>query len=804
MNPLTDILHAVRAVRREPGIAMMAILAFGLGIGLPAAMFSLTRSVATRGLPVAEGDRIMYLERRPEGGRGEGWGAAPRDFVAWREQQNTFVGLGAYTRFDGAIRIDVGAERFRTARVTAGTWETLGVQPVLGRSFREGEDQPGAEPVAMISHDMWVDRFDSDAGVLGRTIFVEDEAHTIIGVVPEGMHFPNAEDVWIPLVLPEGAAQAGSPTLGVWGRLADGVSRDEAIAQFDVIASRTEQMFPDDNEGFGVSVKQYTVQHMGETPMLQMKIITAAVLLVLIVACVNVANLLLVRAVHRIRDLAVRTALGASRGRIIGQLLLESTVMAVLGGVLAVGVASAAMGGLRYWLGTERLPFWVDMRLDNQTLLYTFALTIAAGLLAGALPAIKAIVKDVHSVLKDEARGSSAMKIGGVMHALIVVEISLSMGLLVATGLMIQSVRNVRDVRLGFDTERTVMAQLGLPESYDTEARRRFIAGLDSRLEVDPAISTHTITSNAPVTRAGGTRLAVEGRTYESDNAMPYVRRVTASPGFFETFGATLIAGRDFGPGDNEGAEPVVIINRQVAQRYFPDEDPIGRRIRLGGEESTDQWRRIVGISPDLWTNGLDSSNDRNPPAAYVPVAQLPPRTLTVAVVTAAPPGQIAAALRDATGVIDPEVPVYDVKTMGEVIEDNSWFFGFAAALIGVSGLSALVLAAIGLYGVIAFSVGRRTREIGIRIAIGASPRQILRLVLWRGGRQVAIGTVLGFALAFLIGSGVSGIMFMVNPADPVVYALFGSLLIGITILATLVPARKASRIDPLAALRSE
>jgi predicted permease len=656
----------------------------------------------------------------------------------------------------------------------------------------------------MISYDVWVDRFESDPGVLGRTIFIDDEAYSIIGVVPEGMRFPYEESLWIPLVLPDGAAQGGSPTLGVWGRLADGVSRAEAIAQFEVIASRTEQMFPDANEGYGVSVKPYTVQHLGETPMFQMKVITAAVLLVLIVACVNVANLLLVRAVHRIRDLAVRTALGASRARIVGQLLLESTIMAVLGGILAVGVASAALGGLRYWLGTERLPFWVDLRLDNQSLLYTFALTIAAGLLAGALPAIKAIVRDVNSVLKDEARGSSAMQIGGVMHGLIVLEIALSMGLLVATGMMIQSVRNVRDVRLGFDTERTITAQLGLPEAWDAEARRRFIASLDSRLEGDPAISTHTITSNAPVTRAGRTRLAVEGQAYESENAMPVVRRVTASPGFFETFGATLVAGRDFGTADTGASEPVVIVNRQLAERYFPDVDPIGRRIRLGGEESPDEWRTIVAISPDLWAAGLDSSSDRNPPAAYVPVAQVPPRTLTVVVVTAAPRGQTAASLRDATGLIDPEVPVYDVKTMGEVIEDNSWFFGFAAALIGSAGLSALILAAIGLYGVIAFSVGRRTREIGIRIAIGAAPRQIVQLVLWRGGRQILIGTVLGFAIAYTIGSSISSIMFMVDPADPVVYALFGSILTAITILATLLPARRAARINPLMALRSE
>jgi putative ABC transport system permease protein len=804
MNPLMEMRLAIRAVRREPGIAMMAVLAFALGIGLPAAMFSLTRSIATRGLPVEEGDRIMYLERRPEGGRGEGMGSAPRDFMAWREQQSTFEQLAAYTTVTAAVRIDEGAERFEAAYVTANTWDMLRVAPTMGRSFREGDDLIGAEPVAMISHRMWAARFSSDPGILGRVIHVEGSPHTIIGVVPEGMQFPIGQDLWVPLVLAADAAQAGSPTLGVWGRLAQVVSQDEAIAQFAVIASRTAQMFPETNEAIGVTVKQFTIHHLGETPMTQMRVITAAVLLVLIVACTNVANLLLARAVHRIRDLAVRTALGASRLRIVMQLLMESTVMAVMGGVLGIGVASAAMGALRYWLSGDRMPFWVDMRLDNETLLYTFALTIVAGLIAGALPAIKAIVKDVHSVLKDEARGSSAMNIGRLMQGLIVVEIALSMGLLIATGLMIQSVRNVRDVRFGFDTATTITAQLGLPEAYDTDERSRFITRIETRMEGDPAISSFTVTSNAPVTRAGATRLAVEGRTYANNNAMPIVRRVTASPSFFGTFGASLTAGREFGPGDIAGSEPVVIINRQVAERYFPGEDPIGRRIRLGGENATDDWRTIVGVSPDLWAAGLDNSPDINPPAAYIPVMQSPPRTLTLAVITAAPAAQVASSIRDAVSAIDPEVPVYDVKTMGEVIEDNSWFFAFGAAVIGACGLSALILAAIGLYGVIAFSVGRRTREIGIRIAVGATPQRILQLVMWRGGRQVIIGSVFGFALAYLLGSGVSTLLFMVEPNSPPVYAVFGSLLIAITVVATLIPARRASRVDPLSALRSE
>jgi len=804
MSILVDLRLAIRSVRRQPGIAVMAMLAFGLGIGLPAAMFSLIRSVATRGLPVADGSRLMYLERRPEGASGEGWGAAPRDFTAWREQQTSFEQLAAFTTETVAVRVGQGAERFEAAYLTANAFGVLSVSPSLGRGFREGDDRRSAVPVVLISHRMWTDRFSSDRNVLDRTIFVNGRAYSIIGVMPEGFRFPFQQDLWAPLVLPPDAATAAEPNLSVFGRLADGVSRGHARAQFAIIASRVEQQFPESNRDMGVTVKPFTEQLIGETPMKQFRVMMVAVLFVLIIACTNVANLLLVRAVHRVRDLAVRTALGAGRLRIVAQLQLESTVMAVMGGVLAVGVAMAAVGGLRHWLSSDRLPYWVDMRLDGMTLLYMLALTVAAGLLAGALPAIKATVKDVNAILKDEARGSSSMKIGRIMHSLIALEIALSMGLLIATGLMIQSVRNVRNVRLGFDTASTLTARMALPESYDEDARRRFMRALSTRLADDPSIASSTIASDLPVMRAGLTRLVVEGQAYSSETAMPRASRVAVSPGFFATFDANLIAGRPFGPADGPDAEPVVIINQRAAQRLFPNQDPIGRRIRLGGENTTDAWRTIVGISPDLWANGLDYSFDRNPPAAYVPAAQQPPRIISVAATRRGPTGRVVDLLRSAAAAADPAVPVYDVKDMGEVIEDNSWFFGFGASILAACGLSAFILAAIGLYGVTAFSVERRTREIGIRIALGAAPAGIVRLVLLRGGRQVVAGTVLGLGLAYLLGLGVTSLLFLVDPSDPRVFATFGSLLIAIAVIVTLIPAMMASRIDALSALRAD
>jgi putative ABC transport system permease protein len=804
MIQFNDIRIAARAVRRQPGIALVAILALGLGIGLPASMYSLARGIAFRGLPVEGGDRIMSMERRPHGRTGEGWGTAPLDIVAWREQQRSFEQLETYATATVAFRADQDAWRYNAAYMSAGAFDVLGERAVIGRTFQPGDDQPGAAPVVLLGHRLWQDRFGSDPGVVGRNVFIDGQAHTVIGVMADGFLFPTDEDLWLPHVLPPGADAAVAPTFSVFGRLNEGTTRDAAFADLNRIADGLAQRFPESNENMGVTVKPFTEHAVGETPVATLKVMMAAVMLVLLIACTNVANLLLVRAVNRVRELAVRAALGARRRQIAAQMILESSILAVLGGLLGIGFAAIASSALEAWLGGERLPYWSSFRLDANVLWFVAGLTVAAALLAGLLPAIKAMGADVMTTLKDESRGASGSRTGRIMQALIVVEVAISLGLLVNTGLMLRSAQNVRNVSLGFPTNELVTAEVTLPASYDAAQLRQFAAAVESRIAAEPAAEHVTLTTSLPVARASTARVSIEGATYARSEDRPVARRIAVSEDFFATFNSSATTGRVFSTQDNADGERVAIVNQKFADRFLSGRDPIGARIATGTFDAPAEWMTVVGVVPNLWTGGLDASGDRNPAALYTPLAQTPAQSVSVAVRTRAEVGTMAAAIRAAVTAIEPDIPVYDVKTMPEVIYDNSWFYGFGVSIIGACGLSALLLAAVGLYGVIAFSVGRRTREFGIRMAVGASPGEIRRFVLRRGSLQLAIGLAIGFSIAWLIANGIASLLFNVSPTDPVTFLAAGVLLVIIAQVATLVPALRASRIDPLSALRAE
>jgi putative ABC transport system permease protein len=801
---LMDLRIAVRSVRREPGFAAIAILALGLGIGLPASMISLTRGLAFRGLPVDNGREIMYLERHPRDRSGEGWGVAPKDFVVWREQQHSFNQLGSFASGTVAFRIDRGAWRYNAAWVSANTFDILREHAAVGRALQPGDDEAGSAPVVVLGHTVWRDRFDSDDAAVGRTVFIDGEARTVVGVMPEGFRFPSNEDLWLPKILPADATTASGPTFAVFGRVAPGTNIDRARADFDVIARRTEQLFPETNRNMGISVKPYTEHMVGETPVATMRVLLGAVMLVLLVACTNVANLLLVRAINRVRELAVRSALGAGRLRIALQMVAESSVLALLGGGLGVLIAIGASALLARMLGTGRLPYWADIRVDGTTLLFMVGLSVFAALIAGVLPAIRAMRADVGSIIKDQSRGSTGLRTNRVMQALIVIEIAVSLGLIVNTGLIMRSVRNVQKVSLGFPVERITTASVTLPDTWDASTTEQFLAGIERGIAARPAARRITVASSLPATRASTTRFGVEGATYAEDTDMPFARIADISNGFFDVFDTAPVTGRVFGPQDIEGGQPVAIVNQRFVDRFLAGRDPLGARIRAGNSSSDQPWLTIVGVVPNLWAGGLDASGDRNPAAFYRPVAQAAPQSVSIAVESTGDPATTASAIRATVAELDPDVPVYDVKSMHAVIVDNSWFYGFLLAVVAACGIVALILAAVGLYGVIAFSVGRRLREFGIRLALGATPNSIRGLVLRKGSLQMVVGLAAGFGLAALIASGLTSLLFNVSPKDPFVYAVAGALLLGIAQLATAVPAIRASGVDPLTALRSE
>lgn len=804
MELLGPSKQAFRALRRRPGVVVLAVIALALGIGLPAAIYSVLDATFLRGLPVEEGDRVMHLERRPFGRTGEGWGVEARDYLTWQESQRSFESLGAFRFTSLTLRDANGADRYAGARVTPNTFEILRVRAAIGRTFTAADAEPGAEPVVILGHTVWRDRHGSDPGIIGRTLFVDGVAHTVVGVMPEEFRFPVEQDVMLPFRVPPGAAdQNDFGAFEAFGRLADGVSLGDARADLAVIGARVAERWPETNENMGVSIKPYTARFTGENATRQAWVMLGAVLLVLLVASVNVANLQLVRVVERLRDLAVRTAMGATRGQIMRQLFLESGAITLLGGLLGIVVTAIAIRGFGVLFPPHRMPFWYDLRLDLPVLAFIALLSVAAAFLAGVLPALKASGQNLLDTLNDESRGATGVRIGRLMQGLVVLEIAFSLALLVTGGLLLLGVSKVQPDRLGMAVDDVVTARIALPSSYDPGARTRYWNELVSVVEAGAAVQTAALATDLPATHADYRRFAIEGIDYDEERGLPGARSVVTSSRMFDVFGRKVVRGRGFAAQDAADGVPVVLVNERFARVWFGGEDPIGRRIRIG-EDAGAEWRTIVGIAPDLWANGLDSSPDRNPPAMYTPLAQEPPFSASIAMRASGNPAAALSELRTAAFALEPEAPVHDAMTMVQLIEDNSWFFGMAASIMGVAGLVALLLATIGLYGVIAFSVGRRTKEIGIRMAFGATTKRIHTLILRRGLPSIAAGMLAGFALAVILARGISDLLFGVAPTDLRVFAGVGIFLAGVAVAAMIIPANRAASIHPLEALRSE
>ncbi|HEU0052719.1 MAG TPA: ABC transporter permease, partial [Longimicrobium sp.] len=693
-------------------------------------------------------------------------------------------------------------ERYDGAYLSANAFRLLRVQPALGRTFREGEDAPGSPAVVVLSDELWRNRFGADRGIVGKTIRVNGEQAEVIGVMGPGFSFPANEVLWVPLRDAPEAKRVDARQYGVFGRLKEGVSIDQANVELSGIAKRLASAYPESNRDIGAAVKPYTESFIGKEPRMMLFTMLFAVFLVLLIACANVANLLLGQAAQRAKEVGVRTALGASRGRIMMQFLTEPLVMAAAGAVLGVGLAALGIKLFNDAIASTQPPFFIVIRLDAPILLFVLAITLFAALVSGVLPALRASGANVNEVLKDEARGSSSFRGGRLSKALVVFEIALSVGLLVAAGLTTKSVTQLARKDFGVPTRDVFTARIGLPEAQyaDSAAQVRFFNQLFPRLAEVPGVQAYTITSHMPVLGSNQGPVAIDGKAYATERDYPEAGSISTFPGYFNTFNVA-VKGRDFGTQDTETSQPVAIVNQAFATKFFGRDDPVGRRIRFGGARSTEPWRTIVGVVPDLWTDGTDNED---PEAAYVPYAQAPQRYMSVAIRTTREPGSLTAPVRDLVASLDPDLPIYFVKTLQGRIDENTWFYRVFGVIFMIMGVVALFLAAIGLYGVMAFSVSRRTREMGVRMALGAQPRDVIRLVLNQGLAQLAIGLTMGIGLAYLLAKGLEAILFQVKAIDPLVYLSTVVVLAASAIAASLVPARRATRVDPMVALRYE
>jgi predicted permease len=808
MSPfLADLRHGCRMLVKHPGHAAISIFALALGIGLTGTMWSITWGGILRGLPFEEADRILHLEQaRPSHGV-ESQPVPLSDFVAWREQQHSFEDLAAFT--EGTVNVigpEGRPERFEGAFITAATFRLLRVQPVLGRLFEEDDNRPGATPVAIIGWDLWHNRFGGDPAIPGRTVRANGVTREIVGVMPRGFLFPTNAALWLPRTVNPVATKWGDDEeLEVMGRLRPGVSMAAATREFEAICGRIARDHPKENDGVTPIIKPFTEEYIGKEPVIMLWTMMAAVFGVLLIACSNVANLLLARAATRTKEVAVRTALGASRWRIASQLLAESLVLATIGAVLGTGIAWV---GARWFMDSIRdtePPFWIDIRVDGVVLAFTVGVTLVAALVSGLLPAVQASRTNIHDVLKDESRGTSSLRLGRFSRGLVMAELALSAGLLIGAGFMIQSVVQRSHFDYGVPTQGVFTGRVGLFEATypDSASHVRFWTELEHRLEVLPGQDGIALMTALPGLWGESKRFAVESKSYATDRDYPETRQVAVTPGWFPAFKVRPLEGRLLGPEDVGGALPVAVVTRGFVDRYFDGRSPLGKRIRLGQSESTAPWLTIVGVVPDVWYDGNDTK-DALRTVAFTPLAQGDNRFLSIAVVAHGQPMSFARPVQEAISSIDPDQPMYWVRTLAETLQRSGWYFAVFGTLFMIFGGAALFLATVGVYGVVSFGVSRRTQEVGVRMALGASARDVLSMFLRQGSLQIAVGLSCGLVLAFFLAKGLALVMFQVNTRNPLMYAGVTVALALTSLLATYLPARRALAVDPMVALRYE
>lgn len=807
-NFLQDLRYGFRLLRKNPAFSAISVLTLALGIGLTATMFSIVYGALLRGLPFESPEEIVYLSGTNPAEGDDGMAVSIHDFEAYRAQQTAFEEMGAY--FTGTVNVSgtERPERYDGAFTTAGVLRLLGVQPAMGRVFREGEELPGAEPVVVLGHDIWRNRFGADPQILGRTVRANGEEMTVIGVMPEGFQYPQQEQIWLPLRRSASQERRGEGLdLNVIARLRDGVTLDQANVQMSGIAGRLAADHPETNKGLGVVVEPATHRFISEEPRMLLLTMLGAVFMVLLIACSNVANLLLSRAGIRMKEVGIRSALGASRGRILVQFLTEPLVLALGGAVLGTGLAWVGVALFNRAIADTDPPYWLKFAVDGPVLAFVLGLTLFTTLASGLLPALRTTDGNTNEILKDETRGTSSSRIGRLSRGLVVFEIALSCGLLVAAGLMIKSVTRLRNVDFGFPTAEVFTARVGLPEAQypDSASRVAFFQELHRKLEALPQARAVSLSDALPGLGAPGTRVALEGRSYAEERDHPMTRQVVVAPRFFEVFDLGLRQGRDFGPGDRAETLPVAIVNESFARKHFPGGNAVGQRIRLDASLRTDApvspWRTVVGVAPDMLVSGVENEE---PEAVYLPMAQAGARFVSIVARGRGDPLALTTPVREAVVGVDPDIPIYFVATLADRVSEQTWFYNVFGTIFMVMGFVALFLAAVGLYGVMAFSVSRRTREMGVRMALGAQGQDVLGLVLRQGLVQLAIGLVVGLTLAAALSHLVATALFQVQPRDPVIFSAIVLVLGTVGVLATWVPARRATRVDPMVALRHE
>ena len=792
---IKDIRYGLRSLLKRPGFTIVTVITLALGIGANTAIFSVLNAVLLRPLPYFDADRIVRLDETE--GKG-GMGVSPPNLLDFQQQNHAFESIAG---FSGGNFVLTGAGeplRVQSSVISHELFSVLGVKPLIGRGFSAEDEKPGSDQVAIISYGLWQRRFGGAQTLLQKQITLDGKGYTVIGVMPSNFEFPiqpERVELWTPLTQPEDMVQLrGAHYLDVVGRIKPDVSLAQARADLEVIASHIAQQYPKMVSGKTtvVPLKQDLVGQA--QPYLLM--LAGAVLLVLLIAIANVTSLMLARAAERQKEIALRTALGASKSRLVRQLLTESLVLSLIGGLAGIVLAEWCTG-LLVAIAPGDLPRLQTVHVDGRVLLFALGTSVISGILLGLIPAWRAATSDLHTTLKEaETRSASAPR-QALRKALVISEVTLALVLLCGAGLLIRTLWKLNAVDPGFDAEKVLVAEVILPKSKYPDAGRQttFFQQLIERIKALPDVESAGGTSNLPLSGTNMVFLAsVEGRP---DSPFPASFRAV-SPDYFRTMRIPLRKGRWFDDHDRPDTQSVVVINETMARQLWPNEEPLGQRIRHGFKE---QVAEVVGVIGDVKYAGLDQQSK---PEMYAPFSQRPWPFMRIVARTKSDPSLLAAAIREVTRAIDKDQPVDKLTTMSSVVNSSIATPRFYMQLLGTFAALAFILAAVGIYGIVSYSVAQRTGEIGIRVALGAQNRDVLGLVLKEALRLTLVGVALGLIGSFAATRVLTSLLFEVKPTDPATFICLSLLLTLVALLAGYIPARRATKVDPLVALRYE
>jgi len=800
-----DLRYSFRLLARKPAFTIVALLALAIGIGANSVIFSVVNSVLLRPLPYKEPDRlVMVWEEATSIGFPENT-PAPANFIDWRDQNRVFESMAATASERYNITGDGEPEKVEGLRATASLFPMLGVEPIMGRWIDADEDREGANRVVMLSYGLWQRRFGGDAGIIGKSITLDDQNYTVIAVMPSYFNFPiRGFDLWIPAAFDQQEANSrGSHYLEVYGRLKEGVTIEQARADMSAIAASLAERYPGTNQGLGAVVNPLFEQQVGDVrPALL--ILFGAVGFVLAVACANVANLLLARAAARRKEISIRAALGAGRARLVRQFITESVLLAVLGGIAGLALALASLRLLIPFI-PEEIHQAKDVSLDFTVVLFTFGVSALTGIIFGLVPAIQASRPDLNESLKDGARDSSSGTQGRLRNLLVVSEVALALVLLAGAGLLINSFARLSQVDPGFRTENLLTMTVSLPATRypDRDSRAAFFDRTLERISSLPGVESAGVVTNLPLTFRGNSNFfVIEGRPELPPDRMPLAVTRVVNPDYLRTMGISLAAGRGIESQDTRDSLPVAVITEATARIHWPGEDPIGKRMKMGRYDTPNPWLTVVGIARDVHQFDLTTEPW---PQVYLPYTQhrsFAPRDIVIK--TTRDPLQMTAAVRNAIWDIDRDQPVSNVSTMADIVSESLARQRFNTSLLAVFAFIAVLLAAVGIYGVMSYLVTERTREIGIRSALGADRGDILRMVVWQGFKLVGAGVVLGLAGALALSRVMTSLLYGVSATDPATFAIITAVIVFVALIANSVPAYRAAKIDPMEALRHE